>query len=586
MLFFGRRLMVREVKGFVANQPKKGLKAEVPRGNGMTAFAIHAENPKGKTALAKAGKGLMAATALAASGGLKQTDPETAARHHLEAAFASSAVKNFSKPATESAASEFITINVEAVPLTGTTVVKFRQAFNKIPVYGSLVTVELDENHELLGISSSLGTPEGVDHIAKIAPAEAVAVAAEAAGVPAKSLTNTPRLHYYFDQQRSKWQLAYIIEDVPQANRTVLKDGRADVMLKDYVVDAQTAKLLAALPRTTTVAAEEVAVDGLKGSRKIGVNPVKGKPKARELRDTALNVTTYNFGFRDPSAESQRLPGSVFSLPPEPWAAEAVSAHANAEEVARFLRNVVKRNNIDGSGGEMVSSVNCWDRSQGTKPEKQWKNAYWNGRQMVYGQIQYADGSLFSLANMLEVVGHEMFHGVTDHTSRLEYQTQSGALNESFSDVFGTIIRNYGKPLGEWRWTIGDGFNGPNTALRDLADPTRLGQPKLMKNFVSVAVPRLSNDYGWVHSNSGIPNYAAYRVMTAKAGDKFLFTADELAALFYLALTVYLSRTSQFADARRAVVQAARTLFRNDAAATRDAKVKAVEDGYAAAGIK
>ena len=75
---------------------------------------------------------------------------------------------------------------------------------------------------------------------------------------------------------------------------------------------------------------------------------------------------------------------------------------------------------------------------------------------MVYGQVKFPDGSFYSIANMLDIVGHEMFHGVTDHTARLEYVTQSGALNESYSDIFGTIIANYRKPIGRWQWNIGD----------------------------------------------------------------------------------------------------------------------------------
>jgi Zn-dependent metalloprotease len=269
------------------------------------------------------------------------------------------------------------------------------------------------------------------------------------------------------------------------------------------------------------------------------------------------------------------------------WAVEAVGAHANGSEVARFLRSVVKRNNIDNRGGEMISSVNCWDRSEGTNPARQWKNAFWNGDQMVYGQIRSANGSFYSIANMLDVVGHEMFHGVTDHTSRLEYVTQSGALNESYSDIFGVIIANRGRPLDRWRWEIGSDWDGPGTALRNLRDPTLHEQPKTMRDYVTATPPYTwgRNDYGWVHDNSGIHNYAAYRVMTAKNGQTYLFGPAEIAALFYVALTQHLSRTSQFVDSRRAVIQAARSLFRNDSMATRDRKVKAVEDGFRAAGI-
>jgi Zn-dependent metalloprotease len=206
---------------------------------------------------------------------------------------------------------------------------------------------------------------------------------------------------------------------------------------------------------------------------------------------------------------------------------------------------------------------------------------------MVYGQILFPDNSFYSVASMLDVVGHEMFHGVTDNTSRLEYRTQAGALNESYSDIFGTIIANSKRSLGKWVWEIGAGFDGPGTILRDMANPPRCGQPKHMNDFRTATPPYTynRNDYGWVHDNSGIHNYAAYRIITAKNGGQFVFKGKEVAALFYIALTVHLSRTSQFADSRRAVLQAARSLFRNDSAAVLARKIKAIEDGFAAAGI-
>ncbi|MFH7031112.1 MAG: M4 family metallopeptidase, partial [Heteroscytonema crispum UTEX LB 1556] len=225
---------------------------------------------------------------------------------------------------------------------------------------------------------------------------------------------------------------------------------------------------------------------------------------------------------------------------------EAVDAHANGAEVARFLRDVIKRSNIDGRGGEMISTVNCWDRGDGVTPAREWKNAYWNGDQMVYGQIKFPNQTFYSVAAMLDVVGHEMFHGVTDYTSRLEYRTQPGALNESYSDIFGVIIANFAKPIGRWSWQIGVGFEGPGKALRDLADPTRHDQPKHMRDFRTATPPYTyeRNDYGWVHDNSGIHNFAAYKIMTAKVGGRYVFSKNDIAGMFFLALTTQLSRTS------------------------------------------
>lgn len=567
---------------------KAARPAEAVGGSGLEGFAMHMGDSEPQNAMSVRALQLNATRpeGRARNANLlptKQLDPETAARGYLDSALADRQLPSFNRPAIDGAISEFGSLGTESVPLTGTRMVKFRQTFNKIPVYGSYVTVELDKNNKCIGINSSMGTPKGAPQVATVAPARALAIAAKASAQAPESIKSAPRLYYYFDQKTAKWKLAYIIEDVRQGERVRKGKKARDALRKDYVIDAVRGTVLAALPRTPT-ATQVSARDGLGVVRRFVVEK-KGARAA--LRDRLLNVTTYDFAFKDPSRNSKALPGVLIENPPGPWPVAAVAAHANAEVVARFLRKVVKRNNIDNRGGELISSIDCWDRADGTRVPKEWQNAYWDGDQMVYGQIAFPDGSLYSVANMLDIVGHEMFHGVTDHTSRLEYQTQAGALNESFSDIFGTIIGNWGKPLHAWTWELGKGFGGPGVALRNMRDPTLHDQPKHMRDFEKSKPPYTydRNDYGHVHDNSGIHNYAAYRIMTAKTGNKYLFTPAELAALFYIAVTLQLSRTSQFADSRRAVVQAARSLFRGESAGKRNARIAAVEQGFSAAGI-
>ena len=230
--------------------------------------------------------------------------------------------------------------------------------------------------------------------------------------------------------------------------------------------------------------------------------------------------------------------------------------------VATFLRDVLKRNNVDNKGGKLISTINCVvKRDERPAGSKNWLNAFWDGKQMIYGQVTY-NGRLRSLAASLDVVAHELFHGVTAATARLVYQGEPGALNESYSDIFGIFVSNLAEPdIGKWNWLIGDGISNSLEALRDMRDPTRFGHPKLMKNYKKSA-NTLAGDFGGVHINSGIHNFAAYNVMTAQNGGKFLFKPSELAAMFYVALTQQLSRQSTFSDSRRAVVLTARSLFR------------------------
>jgi Zn-dependent metalloprotease len=205
---------------------------------------------------------------------------------------------------------------------------------------------------------------------------------------------------------------------------------------------------------------------------------------------------------------------------------------------------------------------------------------------MVYGQRLDATGNLTSLSIALDIVGHEMFHGITDSSSRLEYANQPGALNESYSDIFGVIIANFANPdPRKWNWYVGEGLSPHGPAFRDMKDPARFGQPARMRDFVrSANTP--NGDWGGVHTNSGIHNKTAYNVLTSEdAAGQLLFKPAEVAAIFYLALTQQLSRTSQFSDSRRAVLTSARTSFRALPADQLTAKLSAIERSFSAVGI-
>jgi Zn-dependent metalloprotease len=527
-------------------------------------------------------------------------DPETIAQRYLQQALQSQSVPSFTVPESDAAETEFKSIGTEAIPLTGTTTVKFRQMVNKIPVYGTLVTVELDDANNLVSMNSALGEPAGVNPVANIAPAEAVKVVEKYPGYRKEMAGIVPRLYYYFDKESSKWRLVFILEDVPVTPASTKKPMRAKLPhgpesppaekedhadltphYMDYVVDAHSAKVVAELPRTPSMAATVIdAVDGLGKNRQVTVETIANKEL---LKDSTLNVQTFDFKFRDPIVAKQKLPGTAISNPPA-FAPSAVSAHANAEAVATFLRNVLRRNNIDNQGGQMNSSISCVVARE-SPDGKQWFNAFWNGAQMVYGQRKNGT-TMMSLSVDLDVVGHEMFHGVTDSTARLEYANQSGALNESISDIFGIIIANFANPDPRtWNWKVGEGLSPSGEPFRDMSDPAKFGQPAHMNNFRNLPNTD-AGDYGGVHTNSGIHNKAAFNILTAVGGaGNLLLSPQEVAAVFYLSLTQQLSRTSQFADSRRGALVSARTLFRNLPQSQQDDKIKAIEKGFSTVGI-
>jgi Zn-dependent metalloprotease len=562
---------------------------KAPRSNGLANYSLHAFAKDDEATVAQLAQEDAAAPTFGfAALAPQDLDPETVARRYLTGALDSAATPSFVAPEADSAPAQFKVIGTETVPLTGTRTVKFRQAFSDIPVYGALVTVELDEQNTLVSLTSALGAPRGVSPMAKVSPADA-AKAVIAFGAFKKDLAGiAPRLNYYYDATRDKWRLIFIFEDVPVVSPDAKKADKVDPHghlaphYMDYIVDAHTGLVVAELPRTPSMAAVEItATDGANHPRRITVE--QDAAGQQVLRDALLNIETFNFAFQDPGRATAKLPGERAA---HPWDGNFVSAHANASAVAQFLREVLKRHNIDDKGGPMNSAVNCVVQRE-SSDGRQWLNAFWDGAQMVYGQVQQG-GALVSLGVALDIVGHEMFHGVTDNTSRLEYANQPGALNESYSDIFGILIANRGKPdprADDWDWLLGNGFNRGGKPFRNMRDPPQLGQPDKMSNF-RYSANTANGDYGGVHTNSGIHNKAAYLILISDDEAGLVFTPDEGAAIFYLALTQYMSRTSQFIDSRSAVLTAARTLFRKETPEQLARRTAAIEAGFTAVGIE
>lgn len=244
----------------------------------------------------------------------------------------------------------------------------------------------------------------------------------------------------------------------------------------------------------------------------------------------------------------------------------AQAAHDGAAKVYDYYFNNFKRDSVDGQGAPLVSTVHF-----GSDPSEA-ENAAWIGelKQMVYGD----GGRMFRpLAYGLDVVGHEFTHGVVESTAELIYEAQAGALNESYADVFGVLISGA-------NWEVGRGIVKsppfPVAYLRSLSDPNAsgyydarnplkgVGQPAHMREYANLPVSRRA-DNGGVHINSGIPNFVAYKIGTALGRDK-------VGAIYYRALTQYLTPRAKFVDAANASIRAAQELYgTNEAAVVRKA---------------
>jgi Zn-dependent metalloprotease len=229
----------------------------------------------------------------------------------------------------------------------------------------------------------------------------------------------------------------------------------------------------------------------------------------------------------------------------------SAEAYDGAGMTYDFYAKVYSRNSVDDAGLPLDSSIHYGVN---------YANALWNGRQMIYGD---GDGKLFNrFTQSLDIIGHELTHGVTQHTAALVYQDQPGALNESFSDVFGILVKQYTlkQTAAKSDWLIGAGIFASTVhgvAVRSMKvpgtayDDKLLGkdpQPAHMKDY-----KKMTADNGGVHVNSGIPNHAFYLTATLLGGNAWTVAGR----IWYDALTTGLKSKANFRDCARATAAAA-----------------------------
>lgn len=249
---------------------------------------------------------------------------------------------------------------------------------------------------------------------------------------------------------------------------------------------------------------------------------------ARELLPTGLTaaaaaaapaITVSNCG------HGTTLPGVPVSSPGSSSDASVKQAFVEAKGVATFYKKAFGRNSVDNAGMTLMSSVHYSVR---------YNNAFWNGSQMTYGD---GDGNIFiDFTKSSDVIGHELTHGVTQFTAQLAYANQPGGLNESMSDVFGSMYRQWRakQNVTQADWLIGKEIMGPGavargyTCLRDMANPAAghclSPQPVNFSQYHNGMDP---------HESSGIPNLAFYKAAMAIGGKSW----EKTGKVWYKALT-------------------------------------------------
>jgi Zn-dependent metalloprotease len=291
----------------------------------------------------------------------------------------------------------------------------------------------------------------------------------------------------------------------------------------------------------------------LRGVRHATADFLRAVPKG------CLHRTIYDAGHRE------RLPGTVAR---HEGGRRARDAHADGAydglgAVYEFYAEALGRNSLDDRGLGLDASIHFG---------RKYMNAFWDGHQMVFGD---GDGKIFgAFTGHVDVIGHELTHGVISYEASFDYEDQPGALAESFADVFGALILQYARKqtAKEASWRIGEGLivRHPKQAVRSLAAPGKAYKNSLLGEDPQVAHLRdykpddYPDDNGGVHVFSGIPNHAFYLTAMELGG----FAWEKAGLIWYLALTDLLSRRAQFCDAALATVTAAERLFGPAAART------------------
>jgi bacillolysin len=457
----------------------------------------------------------------------------------------------------------------------GMTHVRFNQTVNGVNVEGAEVVVHFNKNNEVVSANGRINqtvTETAVDTSASLSSDAALKTALSSVAAP-EELTYEPTSELVVLPFEGKNHTAYKVNvnfmgDEP-GNWFVFVDAKTGQVIDKY-------NGLMHADENKTQKGVGIGVHG--EHRSLHISQVKEPNAGTKFaladysHESLGGIITYDAKNDNSSSNDTVHVGNSASFMGD-YDRALVDAHYNSEKVYDYFLNEHGRNSLDGKGMAIISRVHY-----GTN----YNNASWNGRWMTYGD---GDGVFMtSLSAGLDVAAHEMTHGVITNSANLVYRNQSGALNESFADVFGALV-------DDSDWEMGEDIMAPAakadgvTVLRSLSNPNSVivsneqrrsystnggVYPDHMDEFYNMPT---SVDGGGVHVNSSITNHAAYLIAQDIGREK-------LGKIYYRALTVYLTPNSNFSDARQAVVQSAIDLYGEGSA-----EEAAANAGFDAVGI-
>ena len=437
-----------------------------------------------------------------------------------------------------------------------------QQTHRGVPVFGGEAIVHLNPDSSLSDITDNLISYVQVETEPTITAKEATKIAVSKYGC-GECLTATPEVDLWVLRRNGRDRLVYRV----QMRR---EDGTADTAMPVYFIDAHTGSKVWSYDNLQSSG----AVTGTGTSLYSGTQSITTYYKSVSpsigyyLEDITRKVGTYNNNTTDNSTYLYFDYDNVWN---QTYQAIGVDAHFGAEKFIDYLKIKHGRSGLNGSGGpgwytstDGVTTLISLKVHVGVNQNI----GYWNGQYVSFGD---GDGTVYGPTATLDMVGHEMQHGVTQFTANLINSGESGALNESWSDVFGAMLERYakGESADTWKifeqcWTpqiAGDAerymdtpHSASNKGLTADDDPDHYDERYLG-----------TQDNGGVHVNSGIPNKVFYLVAKGgthhRGGSMTGIGADAAEKIWYKALVSYMTSNTNFRGARTATLNAAAALY-------------------------
>lgn len=431
---------------------------------------------------------------------------------------------------------------------------KFEQYYEDVPVWGASLILHFDKQGNLDLVNGAfIPTPSSLQVTPVVEDSEAIALAqAFVADGGTQTVLGPAKLVVYpgdpeiaeLQDPRLAWQVRITTDFAHYW--MVLVDANNGAKLKAYN-EVMTAGNVAGSGTDLFGDTQSVNVYEQNGTffmvdtSKMAFDPTSTPPAVATTRG---GIVILDAGNQPGNPQQEPIPQNqvTSSSATSGWLPDAVSASFGFSETYDYFWERHQRNGLDGQGSTIQATV---------RVGQNFLNAFFIGAQQA---MFFGDAVPF--AGALDVVGHELAHGVVNTTSNLIYENQSGALNESFSDIFGTAVQ--ARTNGAVDWVIGD-QTGDIRLFRDMENPSRLMSPlgvpypMRMSQFVFT-----NDDNGGVHVNSSIPNHAFY-LLAAGLPNAIGLNDSEL--IFFRAFTVHLQQRSQFIDARLASIRAAEEIF-------------------------